>query len=59
MAKPSPFLCNVALPAYSRQPAVNPNRDCDRIPQLLSTRYSIPLEEAQEIVNEARQYRWE
>ncbi|NJO51274.1 MAG: pentapeptide repeat-containing protein [Leptolyngbyaceae cyanobacterium RM2_2_4] len=44
-AKPSPFLCNVALPTYSQQPRVNPNRDCDRIPQLLSSRYDISLEE--------------
>ncbi|MBE9140046.1 pentapeptide repeat-containing protein [Nodosilinea sp. LEGE 07088] len=58
-AKPSPFLCNVALPAYSQQPNVNPNRDCDRIPQLLSARYDISLEEAQGIVDEARQHRWD
>lgn len=58
-SKPSPFLCNVALPTYSQQPKVNPNRDCDRIPQLLSARYDIPLEEAQGIVDEARQHRWE
>lgn len=58
-AKPSPFLCNVALPTYSQQPAVNPNRDCDRMPQLLSNRYDISLEEAQGIVNEARQHRWD
>ncbi|MBE7382314.1 MAG: pentapeptide repeat-containing protein [Leptolyngbya sp. SIO1E4] len=58
-AKPSPFLCNVALPAYSQQPAVNPNRDCDRIPQLLSSRYDISLEEAQGIVDEARQHQWD
>lgn len=58
-AKPSPFLCNVALPSYAHQPEVNPNRDCDRIPQLLSARYNISLEEAQGIVNEARQHRWD
>ncbi|MBE9140214.1 pentapeptide repeat-containing protein [Nodosilinea sp. LEGE 07088] len=58
-AKPSPFLCNIALPAYSHQPAVNPNRDCDCIPQLLSARYDIPLEEAQGIVDEARQHQWD
>ncbi len=57
-AKPSPFLCNVALPVYSRQPEVNPNRACDLIPQLLSDRYDISLQEAQGIVNEARQHRW-
>jgi len=58
-AKPSPFLCNVALPAYSNHTDVNPNRDCYRIPHLLSARYDIPLEEAQEIVYEARQHRWD
>ena len=58
-AKPSPFLCNVALPAYSHQPAVNPNRDCDRIPQLLSARYDISIEEARGIVDEARQHQWD
>ncbi|MGB3614098.1 MAG: pentapeptide repeat-containing protein [Elainellaceae cyanobacterium] len=58
-AKPSPFLCHVALPAYSQQPAVNPNRDCARIPQLLSDRYDISLEEAQGIVDEARQHPWD
>ena len=57
--KPSPFLCNVALPAYSHQASVNPNRDCDRIPQLLSDRYDISLEEAQGIVDEARQHQWD
>ncbi|MEM9908467.1 MAG: pentapeptide repeat-containing protein, partial [Cyanobacteria bacterium P01_D01_bin.44] len=30
----------------------------DRIPQLLSNRYNISLEEAQEIVDEARQHQW-
>jgi hypothetical protein len=58
-AKPAPFLCNVALPSYANQPDVDPNRDCDRIPQLLSVRYAISLEEAQGIVNEARQHRWD
>ena len=58
-AKPSPFLCNVALPVYAQQPDVNPNRACDRIPQLLSNRYEISLEEAQGIVDEARQHRWD
>ncbi|MEQ8968922.1 MAG: pentapeptide repeat-containing protein [Coleofasciculus sp. C1-SOL-03] len=58
-AQHKPFLCNVALPSYSHQPKLNPNRDCDRIPQLLSDRYNISLEEAQGIVNEARQHRWD
>ena len=57
--QPSPFLCNVALPAYGQQPPLNPNRDCARMPQVLSDRYNIPLEEARGIVDEARQYRWD
>ena len=58
-AKPSPFLCNVALPAYAQQPDVNHNRACSRMPQLLSARYDISLEEAQAIVEEARQHHWD
>ncbi|MEO1147507.1 MAG: pentapeptide repeat-containing protein [Cyanobacteria bacterium J06638_22] len=58
-AEPSPFLCNVALPSYASHPKVNPNRDCHRIPHLLSDRYDISLEEAQGIVDEARQHRWD
>lgn len=57
-AEPSPFICNVALPTYAKQPAVDPNRDCDHIPHLLRDRYDISLEEAQEIVEEARQHHW-
>ncbi|ANV83548.1 hypothetical protein AWQ21_03620 [Picosynechococcus sp. PCC 7003] len=56
---PSPFLCNVALPTYAQQPKMNPNRDCRRLPRLLSDRYDISLEEAQGIVEEARQHRWD
>ncbi|MDB9496731.1 pentapeptide repeat-containing protein [Spirulina major CS-329] len=58
-AKPSPFLCHAALPYYSQQYALNSNAACDRIPKILSDRYDIPLEEAQEIVSEARQHRWD
>ena len=57
-AKPSPFLCNVALPNYSQQLDMNPNCACDLLPQLLSDRYNISLEEAQLIVDEARQHQW-
>jgi uncharacterized protein YjbI with pentapeptide repeats len=57
-AKPSPFLCHAALPYYSQPITLNPNSACDRIPDLLSDRYDISLEEAQEIIHEARQYRW-
>ena len=58
-AKPSPFLCNVALPCYSQQPNINPNRACNLIPQLWRERYKISLHEAQWIVNEALQYQWD
>ena len=58
-AKPSPFLCNVTLPSYSQQPNINPNRACDRIPQLWRDRYNISLEEARWIVDEAQQYQWD
>jgi uncharacterized protein YjbI with pentapeptide repeats len=58
-AKPSPFLCNVALPSYASHPKMNPDRDCHRIPHLLSDRYDISLEEAQGIVDEARQHQWD
>ena len=57
-AKPSPFLCNAALPAYSSRPDINPNRDCALMPRLLSDRYGISLEEAEGIVSEARQHYW-
>ena len=57
-SKPAPFLCNVALPYYSQSTNLNPNRACGQFPQLLSDRYNISLEEAQWIVNEARQHRW-
>ena len=57
-AKPSPFLCNVALPNYSQQSNLNPNRACDRFPELLSDRYNISLQEAQWILDEARQHQW-
>ena len=58
-AKPSPFLCNVALPSYSQQPELNPNRACGRIPQIWRDRYNISLEEAQWIVDEALQHQWD
>ncbi len=58
-ADPSPFLCHVALPTYGQQTELDANRACDRIPQLLSARYRISVEEAQWIVNEARQHPWD
>ncbi|EAZ91548.1 pentapeptide repeat-containing protein [Crocosphaera chwakensis] len=73
-AKPSPFLCHVALPPYSQKLDLDPNRDCHLIPQLLSAprtrrgtkssgalrdRYDISLKEAQEILNEVRRHQWD
>ena len=57
-AKPLPFLCNVALPSYSQQTNLNPNRACNQVPQLLRDRYDISLEEAQLIVDEVLQHHW-
>jgi uncharacterized protein YjbI with pentapeptide repeats len=54
-----PLLCNVALP---KEITVNPNRDCDRLPQELLKRYpeQFPsLEEAKMYVDEHRQKKWE
>ncbi|MGB3613822.1 MAG: pentapeptide repeat-containing protein, partial [Elainellaceae cyanobacterium] len=48
-----PLLCNVALPSNITH--IDPNRDCDRLPKVLSDRYNISLEEAQRLVDEARQ----
>ncbi|NET51528.1 MAG: pentapeptide repeat-containing protein, partial [Merismopedia sp. SIO2A8] len=52
-----PYLCNVALPSTITN--IDPNRDCDKISQLLSDRYLIPIERAQQIVEEAKQKQWE
>lgn len=57
-AEPSPFLCNAALPYYAQHTALNPNGACPLIPKLLSDRYAISLNEAEEILFEALQHRW-
>lgn len=52
-----PLLCNVAL---SKQVPVNPDRDCDRLPQELVERKLVQdLENAKQWVNDARQRKWE
>jgi len=59
--KNAPLLCNVALPQNS-QISVNPNRDCDRLPQILLERYPAEfktLEEARAYVDEARKKKWD
>ena len=58
IGKNAPHLCNVALPANVTD--IDPHRDCDKIPQLFSDRYSwISLEEAQEMVEEVKAKTWE
>jgi uncharacterized protein YjbI with pentapeptide repeats len=54
-----PLLCNVALPPAIIEAGIDPNRDCDDLPQILSNRYSISLEDAQSIVDSARQKQWD
>jgi len=57
----APLLCNVALPQNSLI-SVNPNRDCDRLPQILLERYPkefITLGEAKAYVDEARKEKWD
>jgi len=53
-----PLLCNVALP---KEIKVNPNRDCDRLPQELVKLYpdNFPtFEDAKNTVDEARKWQW-
>ncbi|MGB3615998.1 MAG: hypothetical protein WBA10_19555 [Elainellaceae cyanobacterium] len=52
-----PLLCNVALPSYLT--GLDPDHDCDQMPQALSDRLNIPLEQAQQIVDEACQRQWD
>jgi hypothetical protein len=54
-----PLLCNVALPPGI---SVNPDRDCDRLPQVLLERYPNgfkTFEAAKDFVNEARRRKWD
>jgi uncharacterized protein YjbI with pentapeptide repeats len=61
--KNAPFLCNVALPSsLLRGRAINPNRDCDRIPRILLRRHPQifkTLQEAKAHVAAIRKWRWE
>jgi len=55
----APILCNVALPQGI---SVNPNRDCDRLPQILLERHPRgfnTLEEAKAYVDDARKKKWD
>ncbi|MGB3495295.1 MAG: pentapeptide repeat-containing protein [Elainellaceae cyanobacterium] len=56
-----PLLCNVALPSNISEAKIDPNRDCDRLPEVLSNRYwwIEDLGQAQQIVDESRQKVWE
>jgi uncharacterized protein YjbI with pentapeptide repeats len=54
--KKQPILCNVALPTSAIAESITSNRDCDRIPQILSDRYIwMSPEQAQELVEKALQ----
>ena len=54
-----PLLCNVALPTHIMSSGISPYRDCDQLPQVMQSRtINTTLEEAQRIVNEARQKQW-
>lgn len=56
--KEMPLLCGVALP---KEVSVNPNRDCDRLPEVLlkdaRNRFTT-LEDAKKYVGEERQKKW-
>jgi len=54
-----PFLCGVALPDNLIEEGIDPNRDCDCLPQVLSERYGYYLEDAQKFVDDARQTTWD
>ncbi len=55
----SPVICNVALPQHILDAGIDPERDCDRMAQVLIDRYGwMTLENAQQIVDEARQKTW-
>ena len=56
----TPLICNVALP-QDMNAVVDSNRDCDCLPQILVNRYPqhfASLEEAEIVVNEAKQKKW-
>ncbi|MEM6432243.1 MAG: pentapeptide repeat-containing protein [Cyanobacteria bacterium P01_D01_bin.115] len=53
----SPYLCNVALPEALTN--IDPNRDCETLPQLIAERYSMPLEGAQQWVQEDMKKQWD
>ncbi|MGB3491610.1 MAG: pentapeptide repeat-containing protein [Elainellaceae cyanobacterium] len=56
---PAPLLCNVALPAAIKAQGVDPNRDCDAMPQVLSDRHNISLTAAQQMVDYAHLKTWD
>ena len=58
-AENPPVICHVALPQHILDAGIDPDRDCDRIAQVLSDRYFWALPEApQQVVEEARQQTW-
>ena len=54
-----PFLCKSVLPDHITDAGIDPNRDCDKLPQVLSDRFDMSLEYAQQFVEQARQKTWE
>lgn len=54
----APYLCNTALPSSFKN--IDPDRDCDYIPQwLINNDFAPSLEAATKIVDEARQKKWD
>jgi len=53
----APYLCNAGLPSTITN--INPKHDCEALPEVLTERYGIEPEYAQQIVNEAIQIIWE
>jgi hypothetical protein len=51
-----PYLCGVALPSNITN--IDPNRDCDVLPQILE-RYGITLERAEQLIEDARNKKWD
>ncbi len=54
-----PLLCNVALPSNLLDAGIDPNRDCNCIAERLHRSRGVPLQEAKQLVAEARKKQWE
>ncbi|MGB0560496.1 MAG: pentapeptide repeat-containing protein [Spirulinaceae cyanobacterium] len=59
MIENSPLLCNVALPENLQEAGIDPDRDCEEMPQVMISRYYWwSPETAQKRVEEARQLKF-